>query len=182
VADLARMWEQEEQRIGCAIDLRVLAVAALRRPAIEQRVRDLLSRVGDGSEPSQSQMFNLLQSLLWLRCSNSCPDCIEYRSPYHPTERPSRFLLELALGWERVAIAYGTPEWRRDVIRLLEQVGIAWISCQSADITSCVHSLTELVCEPVDRDYQTFYPSISGVTRRGAVWEIEIALRELSES
>src|SRR5690606_8879587 len=64
LVSLVEHWEQEENRLGTAVDLRVMAVAARQIPAIEQHMQQLLRRIG-GAEyaPSDSQVFNLLQSL-----------------------------------------------------------------------------------------------------------------------
>jgi hypothetical protein len=79
IAALVSEWKKQEARLGIIIDLRVMAVAAWRIPIIQSQIKALISRTGDGIyELEDNQVFNLLQSLLWLKCTDSCPECIEY--------------------------------------------------------------------------------------------------------
>ena len=110
VATLATRWADEQRRLGCALDLRVMAVAAWRLDDIRIQVVRLLERVGGTvDEPEASQVFNLLQSLLWLDCRDSCPDCIERLQPYQQLAKPSRALLRALVVPAGEPVVYGDP-------------------------------------------------------------------------
>src|SRR5205823_4544745 len=107
IARMAKRWDEEEQRLGAAIDLRVMAVVGARIPEIASQVQEVLGRIGGDATLDESLVFNLLQSLLWLRCTDSCPDCVETRPPYQDLARASRALLATLVVGEGHSVAYG---------------------------------------------------------------------------
>src|SRR5690606_33044198 len=125
LAQFSRFWESEETRLGCDIDLRVLAVASSRRSEIDQLVRAVLLRIDPARQPNENQVFNLLQSLLWLDCSNACPDCIEKWFPYADHVAPSRALLAYLYRANEHAIQYGSENWWVDARHQLERESVA---------------------------------------------------------
>jgi hypothetical protein len=182
IATFVKRWEQEEQRIGCAIDLRVMAVAALKLPEIKNQVSDLLKRIGGTTKVDEPQLFNLLQSLLWFRCHDSCPDCIEKQHPYQQLIRPSRALLLTLLNRHEQQIAYGSPGWKEQVLHLLSSIYSAQLSCEQELLEECKKSLLSMLIEPVEIGFQFFYPFIERIARNGRRWTIYLSIRELTHA
>jgi DEAD/DEAH box helicase/Helicase conserved C-terminal domain len=180
IATLVKRWEQ--QRIGCAIDLRVMAVAALKLPEIKNQVSDLLKRIGGTTKVDEPQLFNLLQSLLWFRCHDSCPDCIEKQHPYQQLIRPSRALLLTLLNRHEQQIAYGSPGWKEQVRHLLSSTYSAQLSCQQELLEECKKSVLSMLIEPVEIGFQFFYPFIERIARNGRRWTIYLSIRELTHA
>lgn len=180
IATLVRYWRQEEERIGCAIDLRVMAVAALRIPEIKEQVREVLERIGvPEARTDESQIFNLLQSLLWLNCHNSCPDCVEAQQPYQQLARPSRALLLALLYPHAQPIAYGVPRWKEQVQQELTSAYHVRISCEQDHLEECKKCLLDMLTEPIEIGFQFFYPGVERLARTGRQWIIEVSVREL---
>jgi DEAD/DEAH box helicase/Helicase conserved C-terminal domain len=182
IATFVKRWEQEEQRIGCAIDLRVMAVAALKLPEIKNQVNDLLKRIGGTTKVDEPQLFNLLQSLLWFRCHDSCPDCIEKQHPYQQLIRPSRTLLLMLLNRHEQKIAYGSPDWKEQVQHLLSSIYSAQLGCEQELLEECKKSLLSMLFEPVEIGFQFFYPFIERITRNGRHWTIGLSIREFTNA
>ena len=181
IALLTDLWRSEEQRLGCAIDLRVIAVAALRRDEIKQQAEKALRRIGDNATFLDSQMFNVLQSLLWLPCVNSCPDCIEEYSPYQDLVRPSRQLLKLLLPSNMVTVTYGQSAWQERIIHELANHYAVLLVCEQEQLPQCKEHIQELLIEKVEiGSLQYFYPVIESVTRDGRLWTIELRIREFT--
>jgi len=180
IATLVRFWQQEEKRIGCAIDLRVMAVAALNIPEIKEQVKEVLERIGGSrAKTDESQVFNLLQSLLWLNCHDSCPDCIETQQPYQELVRPSRALLLTLLYPHTQPIMYGMPEWKAHAQRELAAVYHVQISCEQEQLEDCKKSLLDMLTEPIEIGFQFFFPMVEQLTRTGQRWIIDMTIREL---
>jgi hypothetical protein len=180
VAVLARHWAEEEARLGCAIDVRVMAVAARKIPEVDQQLRVLLNRIGGaGTTPDESQVFNLLQSLLWLSCVNSCPDCIEQSPRYQELARPSRALLLVLLDFYTASIRYDDSNWLDEVRTRLTAGAQANIWCAQDQLESCKTQLLDLLTAPIDVGFQLFYPTIVRITRHRREWVIHLAIREL---
>jgi hypothetical protein len=179
IALLVRHWEAEEQRLGCAIDLRVMAVVARKIPEIETQVQSVLQRIGAGTTIEESQIFNLLQSLLWLNCQDSCPDCIEHYFPYQEQIRPSRALLMALLQPDTPPIVYADPGWDEQVNQSLTTHYQCQIACEQGQLEACKMALVDMLTRPVEVGYQFFYPVIKRIARRGRQWHIDLVIREL---
>ncbi|MBX0330989.1 DEAD/DEAH box helicase [Oscillochloris sp. ZM17-4] len=182
VAALAARWGQEQDRLGCAVDLRVMAVAAWRLDAIRAQVEQVLERVGGPeSAPDESQVFNLLQSLLWLDCRDSCPDCIERGQPYQRLVKPSRALLRALVESASETIVYGEPGWAERVAEQLAEQYAAQMTCGQAEIGALREEITTLLTTPIDVGFQRHYPAVERVERRGAGWLVGLVIRDLAQ-
>ena len=180
IAQLVDFWQKEEARLTCTIDLRVIAVASLAIPDIRQLVQNVLQQISIEAVPDNSQIFNVLQSLLWLPCSTSCPDCIEEYHPFQQLAKPSRHLLQaLVLADERI-IVYGQENWVEQLKDELGTVYRARVSCLQEQLADCKMALLTLLIEPTDIGFQFFYPTIERVTRTGTRWAIEMRIREFA--
>lgn len=182
VAALSARWDQEQDRLGCAIDLRVMAVTAWRLDTIRAQVEQVLERVGGPeSAPDPSQVFNLLQSMLWLDCRDSCPDCIERGQPYQRLAKPSRALLRALVDPAGEAIEYGAPGWAGRLVERLAEQYAAQVTCGQAEIGALREEVATLLTTPVDVHFQRHYPAIERVERRGAGWLVGLVIRDMAQ-
>jgi hypothetical protein len=179
IAELVHRWKREEERIGTEIDLRVMAVASVRLPELRILVEKVLQRVSPGSYADEAQLFNVLQSLLWLRCADSCPDCIGYHSVYQSLVSPSRGLLISLLKRTGDMVSYRAYGWRDEVLDALSHTYRVRVACRPEDVEDCQRDLVELLVSPVEVGYQVFYPVVDRVSRRGSLWLIDLMIREL---
>jgi hypothetical protein len=180
IARLARHWEKEEQRIGSTIDLRVMAVAARKIPEIDELVKALLTRIGGiPGKVDESQIFNLLQSVLWMPCVDSCPDCIETQQLFQELAHPSRRLLLALLQHNEVPILYRSDGWAEQLASKLSTNYIAQVSCEQHTLGDCKGDLLDILTSPVEVGYQFFYPVIERISRTQLHWIIDLVLRDL---
>ena len=177
---LAHRWQQEERRIGCAIDLRVMAVAALRITEIREQVVIVLKRIGGPSaKVSEPQIFNLLQSLLWLNCHDSCPDCIQTSQPYQTLVQPSRSLLLMLLQPQSEPITYSSPQWRENLLLQLTSQYQARITCEQTLLEECKQELLTLLTEPIEIGYQFHFLTVERLALTDNRWIIYLHIQEL---
>lgn len=180
ISDLARHWETEEARLGSAIDLRVMAVAGYQIPEIKAQVDQALMRIGgEKDRQDKTQVFNLLQSLLWLNCVDSCPDCIQTWNPYQPQIQPSRALLTLLLTPHGQVIRYGEAYWESRLQEVLAIEYQAEIHCPQTELADCKIHLLQLLTRPIDIGFQSFYPIIERIRRDKLQWIFHLIIREL---
>lgn len=180
IATLVRHWETEESRLGSAIDLRVMAVAGYQIPEVKAQVDQVLNRIGgSGTGQNKNQAFNLLQSLLWLNCTDSCPDCIQVWNPYQSHIRPSRALLMLLLEPNGRSIQYGEAYWENLVQDALATNYQVEIYCSQADLAACKYSLLQFLTTPIDIGFQIFYPTVERVKRNNRQWVFHLVIQEL---
>lgn len=181
VSILAARWEAEQRRLGCAIDLRVMAVASWRLEDIQNQVAQVFGRVGGGSQDA-NQAFNLLQSLLWLDCRDSCPDCIERVQPYQRLVGPSRALLRALVDPSSEAITYGMQDWEGRVSNQLSEQYAAQVTCKQDEILFLREALQRLLVMPIEVGFQQQYPTVERIERHGRGWLVGLVLRDLAQS
>jgi len=180
IADLMEQWEEEELRIGLNIDLRVMAVAALRINSIKNQVEDLLDRVGAGvAIDDETQIFNLLQSMLWMKCTDSCPDCIEKWHRYQTLAAPSRNMLRTLLYEDIPKIIYKSDGWKEIFQTALKNDFQVQLICKLDEVDECKKDLATLINTPCCIGYQQFYPVIERIRRSEQMWNIQLAIVEL---
>jgi hypothetical protein len=182
IAALVDFWKRSEERLRCAIDLRVVAVAAVEDPGIQSCVRSVLARIGEGAGTEDpNQVYNLLQSLLWLDCQDACPDCINVPQRYQRGPRPSRALLAALLPRSSEGIVYGAEGWLEEAQAKLASVWQVVITCGVEELTICQSALLDLIVTPLDVGYQALYPDVEGIRRTDHGWSLQLTLAELSE-
>lgn len=183
IASLVKLWDATEERLGTVVDLRVMAVAALRMPEIDRRLNAVLEHVGGSdAQVDEAQKFNLLQSLLWLSCIDSCPDCIERRQPFQELLKPSRALLLAALNLNAQPTLYGEQGWEQRVQERLAHEFQALLSCEQEELEVCKRDALALLTQPVEVGYQLFYPLIERIERQGMHWLISMSIREMTDN
>lgn len=179
IATLVRCWSEQEQRIGTSIDLRVMAVAAQGIPEIKQKLDQVLRRIGGSKLPDESQIFNLLQSMLWLTCHDSCPDCIETWQPYQEYPHPSRALLRMLLRPQERPIQFGEDGWLDLIQQQLSYLFHTQVECEQDALEQCKLSLLDLLVTPVEVGYQLLYPMIERIGRAERRWRIDLVIAEM---
>jgi predicted RNA-binding Zn-ribbon protein involved in translation (DUF1610 family) len=179
IVELIDLWRLEQERLGCDIDLRVFAVAINRRDFIREQLDAILRRIGGGRQLGDNQRFNLLQSMLWMDCKDSCEDCIKYDSRYQPLARPSRHLLRALIERETQVIDYGTTGWRDDLVTILSSQYEAVVRCDYSELSLGKQAVVKLLTEPVEVGLQLFFPTVERIERGEDHWLIHVILREM---
>jgi hypothetical protein len=155
-------------------------VGALKLPHLAKQIKDVMTRIGGISPNDESQLFNVLQSLLWLPCTDSCPDCIEKRHKYQELTKPSRALLLSLLDPYAQHISYGQSDWKEQLQRELSSNYVVQVRCAQEQLPFCTQDLHDVLIEPIEEGFQFFYPVIERITRVGLWWTIEIRVREFA--
>lgn len=180
---LIEFWHEQQNRLGCEIDIRIIAAAAAQDQTIQEKVSEVFSRMKeDHKVVDNAQIFNILQSILWLNCHDSCPDCLEKRHMFQSGEKASRHLLLAIANFGIEAIIYSAPNWKKDtIVKLVENYRVV-IECQQDQIFSLRTHLLKWMSEPVDIGYLSLYPDITRINSRADKIYIEISLSDLMES
>jgi hypothetical protein len=180
IVTLVKNWEREESRLGTAIDLRTMAVAAPRIDEVKTQLQQMLDHVsGANQDYDEGQIFNLLQSLLWLSCHNSCPDCIEKWQPYKQLPTPSRALLMSLLAPEIDTVTYGTPYWEHKAKKRLETDFLVQVNVRPEEVAVFKESIRHFLTSPIDVGYQRFFPMIERIRRHERRFQVTLVIREL---
>jgi hypothetical protein len=179
---LVNEWKSQETRLGISIDLRVMAVAAWRLPKIQKQLELLINRTGGGANTlEENQIFNLLQSLLWLKCNDSCPDCIEYWNSYQDLPHPSRALIKALRDVDKSVVNFNEDELYEKVKESLTTNFHVTLSCVNTQIENCKLFLLDTLLKPVEIGFQIFYPVVEKINHNKQGWEISVVIKELLE-
>lgn len=182
ISELVHFWHRQEERLGCMIDLRGVVTAILNYPPLRSHVERVLKRISGVDTVEGSQIFNILQSLLWLTCTDSCPDCIEKRQYFQELVKPSRSLLLTILQLESQVIRFGEPDWEQQFKQILGTFYSAQVSCAQEQLPACQKQLMDILVKPIEIGYQHFYPVVDRVTRAGYQWIISMGIREFAHA
>ena len=180
ISDLVKEWKWQETRLGIKIDLRIMAVAAWRVPKIQQQIKSLMLRIGGQNiEIDENQVFNLIQSMMWLNCTDSCPECIEYWNPFQDLPHPSRDLLFSLYVPDQFVVSYQEEQWEEKLREQLINRYQGLLFCTQDQLSMCKRDVLDRIIEPVETGYQVFYPVIERISRKDNGWEISLVIKEL---
>lgn len=183
IQDLVAFWQEQEARLGCVIDLRIIATAASSQTHIRDQVQAILQRINDAeTDFDDTRVFNLIQSLLWMTCKSSCPDCIEKQQRYQQTLHPSRNLLRAMIDLDHDVIVFGSQNWESAVYDSLSQKQVATIECAHHEVGHVQQELMNWLTRPVEIGYIVTYASLSRVEQTSERFLFELSLSELAEA
>lgn len=183
VQDLVLFWQEQETRLGCVIDLRIIATAATSQPHIRNQVQSILKRInGVDIDFDDIRIFNLIQSLLWMTCKTSCPDCIEKPQRYQQTLHPSRNLLRAVIDLDQDTIVFGTENWQYEVYNALVGKRLVTIECTHNEFEQAQRELISWLTKPIEIGYIVTYSSLSRVEQQNEKFLFELSLSELVEA
>ncbi|MBC8549883.1 MAG: DEAD/DEAH box helicase, partial [Candidatus Brocadiales bacterium] len=127
---LVDFWQNQQNRLGCEIDIQIIAAAAAQNQAIQEKVKAIFSRIQEDQKADDpAQIYNLLQSILWLNCHDSCPDCIERYHIFQKSEKASRYLLQAIIHLNSDAIEFSKSNWEKEAIKKLVEHYRVIIKC-----------------------------------------------------
>jgi len=177
--DLLALWRDEEDRLGVSIELRTLAVAALKQDIIRERLDDILRSWGLTDGISESQRVNLVESMMWTTCKDACEECISHKPRYQQLVKPSRLMLKALLPHQQRIVNYGQVEWKAELIQVLQDHYEAALRCRHDELTQAKFDMMRLLTQQVEVGVQMFYPTLERVEHSGEYWSLHVILREM---
>jgi len=176
-------WNEQQNRLGCEIDNQIIALAAARNDKIREKINSIFSRMQKGVlVDDDSQIYKLVQSILWNNCSDSCEDCIENYYLFQSTEKPSRYLLQTIVNSHEDVINYEDSNWKDLLLHELIINYRTTIKCEQNELSKIHEFLLGFLTEPIDIGYISIFPNITRIFSRGSAYFIEFSLTDLLES
>ncbi|WP_312474698.1 protein DpdJ [Neobacillus sp.] len=180
--DLQELWKNEEKRLGCKIDIRVFTVACLRLDNFQERIDDILENLYPGGKYGEKQRLLIVETLLWSDCNDSCPECLNLYSPYQSFAKPSRLLLKSVLTPTKVMVNSQDDNWTDRLINVLKEGNQVCVITSFEKMEECQRRLIDVIQNPIDFEYEFYYPYISGVHSSGSNWLFDIQIREVTHA
>jgi hypothetical protein len=178
ISRLNKVWRLLEHRLGAVIEQRVFAYVCVSSSPVRRRLKQLVRRL-TGEDPTDIQLFSIIQEFLLSACHDSCPQCLATTNRFVDGIRPSR---ELSLRWisigqQPVAKVNVEPGWEDALKLLLRTHDRVDIVASDNDLASVGHQLQVLVTEPMDRDYVMVWPILGGTYREESSWRMRVEVR-----
>jgi len=109
---LNAFWKRYNKRFGIEIPIRTFAYVACSFPQSQKRLIRMFRSLSNET-PTTSQLFSIVQQLLFQGCEDSCPDCLNSPNYFNDFGKPAR---NLALAWLSLGVSEFvlTPEVERD--------------------------------------------------------------------
>lgn len=175
--ELLEKWDRVEDVLGIEIDARVIATMY----SDDVRIERELGRAGFSLPASVGRdwRFNVLYGLLWARGNQLRSAGLQLPNRFvqgHPATE--RLLLAPWATVPEPPIDAMAADWQAQASERLAQRGRAVLEVPMQQRVRLQELFAWSVSEPVQLEYLNLYPRLSGVRRRGAVYELQFELRE----
>jgi hypothetical protein len=179
---LNKAWRRNSTELGIAIDPRVFAYLCVQYAPARRRLNLLFREISNGEDPTDAQLYAVLQQFLISDCHDSCPECLDHPNRFNNFGRPSR---SLTLNWldinvAEISVDAHPADWLDQVRRLLLSDGRVCVVTSAAHLANVARHLQKLLAEELEASFLLLPASITGVTRVGSYWRIMLGLKEAS--
>jgi hypothetical protein len=179
---LNKAWRRHSTRLGISIDPRVFAYLCVQYSPLKRRIARVFREISGGEDPTDVQIYSVVQQFLLSDCLDSCPECLNNPNSYNNFGRPSR---SLALDWLNINIIEvevdkHPDDWIDRSRQLLLSNARVRVVTDATCISEVSGQLQKLLAEELEANFLLLPASITGVDRVGAKWRITLGLKEAS--
>lgn len=176
---LNRAWRKHEQKLGIAIDPRTFAYLCVQYRPVLRRLKILFKSLGEGNEPSGSQIFVLLQQFLFSGCIDSCPECLGVQSHFDSLPKPSRDLADHILGLRESVVDLDEvgAEWMVRIRQILVERRRVRLSISTARLREAISSIQALLADELEIGFLFLPVSISCIERKKDKWIVALQVK-----
>jgi len=172
---LNRQWRRCCDQVGLAIDARVFAYLSIRDRLWCDVIGGVFGKIG-GEIPSASQLYVLVQRMLFDGCEDSCRDCLDQPNRYNAFGKPSRALTAFWLALGRSEIDADTEaNWMGILVDEVCRSGSARVISSSKDKVALL--IPTLLARELEAGYLLQAISVSRIDNIGGRWATNFRLR-----
>jgi hypothetical protein len=177
---LNRLWRRREADLGVAIDSRVFAYLCVRTGRTCRVLNRVIGQIGMGATPTRRQLFALVQQMLLLDCTDSCPECLDQPNRYAPYHKPSRGLARhhLGSGGVEVSVDDHPSDWQSLVRAELAARAAVRVRATSGRVAELASALPALLAREVEVDYLLLPVRVRRVAAAGTDLVVTLDLRD----
>lgn len=170
-----RRWDQEEERLGLEIDLRVICYWLSQAEAIDAVVSETGIPAG---EDRIAWRMSAIYGLLWGRGREIRQTSLQVRNQFSELPPVERFLVIDSIVDDRVRISVDSNDWMITATDLLAQGQLVTLTCVETKRALLGSALHTLITNPVETGYLRAYARLQGVRQTNSVLEADIELLE----
>lgn len=178
IGALIDLWQEYEENLSVAIDLRVFCYLAMVHPELGPRINTWLSEL-NGVSLSRAEVVGVLAGILWPRTAEIRSRSLSSYSPFRDNgQTDPDFVRDLLLAQEDREIRFGTPSWYEELRAVLAETGRVKLVAAKRDEEVLQRELLSLIATPIDVDYLQFYPIVEQAIQDNASISVSLILRE----
>ncbi len=80
---LNKAWRRHSTELGIAIDPRVFAYLCVQYAPARRRLNLIFREISNGEDPTDAQLYAVLQQFLISDCYDSCPECLDHPNRFN---------------------------------------------------------------------------------------------------
>jgi superfamily II DNA or RNA helicase len=170
-----KQWQDEEERIGIEIDLRVMTYYLSQSDEIDRVVSDFGGpSVGDRT----AWRGGAISGLLWPRGQAIRRSALQMRNPFTELPLIERLLVSDSIEDDRVCVSMLEKDWLEKVTEQLAAGHQVTLTCPETARGNLAAALNALVTNPVESGYLRAYARLQGIRHTRFLIEADIELVE----
>lgn len=163
IAEFARQWVEQEERLGVEIDARTMVSLA-----VSGRLPVALGALTS----------DMLFSMLWLRGEAARAQNLQHWHPFRTNVLIDRLAVESALGDPAISVDVTADDWVHAYLDAMESDGQATLHAPFHARAAVAHALRRVAVEPVDRNGLRVYGRVTGVSQAKGHVQASVSLAE----
>ena len=175
LSKVLRQWQDEEERVGIEIDLRVMTYYLSQSDEIDRVVTDVGGvPVGDRGAWRSSA----IGGLLWPRGQAIRRSNLQMRNAFTELPLVERLLVAETIGDDRVCVSMLESDWLEKTSEQLAVGRQVTLTCPESGRSKLAAALNSLLTNPVESGYLRAYARLQGIRHTRSTIEADIELVE----
>ena len=170
-----RHWQEEEERIGIEVDLRIMTYYLSQSDEIDRVVSDV---GGPPAVDRSAWRSSAISGLLWPRGQAIRRSALQMRNPFAELPLVERLLVSESIGDDRVCVSMLDAGWLEKASEQLAAGRQVTLTCPETGRGNLAAALNALVTNPVESGYLRAYARLQGIRQTRSLIEADIELVE----
>ncbi|MBX9602406.1 MAG: DEAD/DEAH box helicase [Bryobacteraceae bacterium] len=170
-----RQWQEEEERLGIEVDLRVMTYYLSQSDEIDRVVSDV---GGPPAGERSAWRSSAISGLLWPRGQAIRRHALQMRNPFAELPLVERLLVAESTGDDRVVVSMLDAGWLEKASEQLAAGHQVTLTCPENSRGNLASALNALVTNPVESGYLRAYARLQGIRQTRSLIEADIELVE----
>jgi hypothetical protein len=170
-----RQWQEEEERLGIEVDIRVITYYLSQSDEIDRVVSDV---GGPPAGDRSAWRSSAISGLLWPRGQAIRRSALQMRNPFAALPLIERLLVSESIGDDRIFVSMLDAGWLEKVSEQLAAGHQVTLTCPETGRANLAAALNALVTNPVESGYFRAYARLQGIRQTRSLIEADLELVE----
>lgn len=170
-----RHWQDEEERLGIEVDLRVMTYYLSQSDEIERVVSDM---GGPPTGDRSAWRSSAIGGLLWPRGQAIRRSGLQIRNPFAELPIVERLLVSETVGDDRICVSMLDQGWLENASEQLAAGRQVTLTCPETGRGKLAAALNALVTNPIESGYLRAYARLQGIRQTRSLIEADLELVE----